>query len=67
MKTEAHLPSVNVQQLADNIIASGKISRADQQKLMSALLARNTISKSDMTLINRIFDLLRVGRLRVVD
>jgi hypothetical protein len=67
MKTEAHLPSVNVQQLADNIIASGKISRVDQQKLMSALLSRNTISKSDMALINRIFDLLRVGRLRVVD
>jgi hypothetical protein len=67
MKTEAHLPLPNIRQLADDIISCGKISRADQQRFMSALLSLNTISKDDLTQINRVFDLLRNGRLRVVD
>lgn len=67
MKTEAHLPLSEAQPVIDRIIAAGKISRSDQQRFMSAMLSQNTLGKSEQAQINRIFDLLRAGRLRVVD
>lgn len=72
MTTDTHLLPSNsqpssVEQMVEKIIACGKISRNDQHQFMAVLLSRNTISKTEQTLINRVFDLLRSGRLRVVD
>jgi hypothetical protein len=45
----------------------GKIPRADQQRFMSAMLSRETLSGEDQKKINRVFDALQKGLLRVVD
>lgn len=67
MTQQAHFPQPNIEQMVKQIIACGRISRADQQQFMSVLLAQKTISQTDQDLINHIFERLRAGRLRVVD
>jgi hypothetical protein len=58
---------LNIEQMVNKITASGRISRADQHQFMRALLAKNTISSAEEAMVNRVFELLRAGRLRVVD
>lgn len=67
MQAEQNLLNSDIQLLVEKITTSGRISRADQHKFMSALLAKNSLSRTEQHQINRIFDLLRAGRLRVVD
>ncbi|MCL6435556.1 MAG: hypothetical protein K6T90_15350 [Leptolyngbyaceae cyanobacterium HOT.MB2.61] len=67
MTKQAHLPRPNIEEIVNKITACGKISRADQQQFMSALLSQTSISQTEHELINRVFELLRAGRLRVVD
>jgi hypothetical protein len=57
----------NIEQMVQKITSSGRISRADQQQFMSALLSKKTLDSAEELLINRVFELLRAGRLRVVD
>ncbi|MBW4521697.1 MAG: hypothetical protein KME16_18610 [Scytolyngbya sp. HA4215-MV1] len=67
MKTDAYLSHSELQIIIENILACGKINRADQQRFMSILLSQSSIGKAEQSQLNRIFDLLRAGRLRVVD
>ncbi|WP_421655609.1 hypothetical protein [Leptothermofonsia sp. ETS-13] len=67
MKKQAHLPRPNIEEMVNKIVACGKISRADQHQFMSALLSQTSINQAEHELINRVFELLRAGRLRVVD
>jgi hypothetical protein len=57
----------NIEQMVQKITSSGRISRADQQQFMSALLSQKSLGSAEQVLINRVFELLRAGRLRVVD
>lgn len=59
--------SHSIEQMVNKITASGRISRADQKQFMATLLAKSTINSTEEALINRVFELLRAGRLRVVD
>ncbi|MBK4729705.1 hypothetical protein JJD41_07460 [Oxynema sp. CENA135] len=56
-----------VEQIVDRICRHRKISRYDQQLLMSALLSKDAISENERSQINRVFDNLQRGCLRVVD
>ncbi|MBD2101523.1 hypothetical protein [Leptolyngbya sp. FACHB-261] len=56
-----------LERLIEQILASGKISRADQHKLMSNLLNKLMLSETEQQKVNRIFERLRAGRLKVVD
>ncbi|MDX2244364.1 MAG: hypothetical protein NW224_27130 [Leptolyngbyaceae cyanobacterium bins.302] len=56
-----------LEQMVSKITESGKISRADQQQFMATLLSQNKISAAEQALVNRVFELLRAGRLRVVE
>ncbi len=67
MRTESNLLSTTVEQLTEAIVTSGRISRSDQQRFMSALLSQNSLGKIERIHINRVFDLIRAGRIRVVD
>jgi len=69
-KTGDHTPNphrTEFQQLFRAIIESGKITRADQQRFMVALMNHKTITSMERDLANQVFELLRAGRLRVVD
>lgn len=67
MKKAVNSAHFSIEQMVHKITSSGKISRADQKQFMSALLSQKTISAAEEAMINRVFELLRAGRLRVVD
>ncbi|MFM7470983.1 MAG: hypothetical protein ACKO5P_05670 [Nodosilinea sp.] len=50
----------------EELFASRQLTRHDQQELM-ALLSQRDLSAKDAMLINRVYDALSQGRLRVVD
>jgi hypothetical protein len=58
---------IAVEQVFERILTSRRISRADQQLLMSALLAKDSLDREEESLIDEIFDGLKRGLLRVVD
>ncbi|NER37280.1 MAG: hypothetical protein F6J93_25490 [Oscillatoria sp. SIO1A7] len=56
-----------LEQIISQIFIRKQISRLDQQVLMSALLARNSISDQDQSQLNRVFDGIQRGLIRVVE
>lgn len=68
MKTNLASPStVNLEQIIERIFHSRQISRADQESFMRLLLSKDALSFADQRQIDRVFEGLRQGRLRVVD
>lgn len=61
------LPSMNLQDVVAHVFASRTITRADQHCFMSMAYATSQISREEKVLVDRVFDALRQGRLRVVD
>jgi hypothetical protein len=64
---QGHLVNMAIQELVDRILASRSISRTDQNRFMSALLAKNSLSEEDQQQITRVFDGLQMGLIRLVD
>jgi len=56
-----------VYQLAHQAIQQGCLSRRDHAALVSAMLADATLEPLDRSQINRLFDYVRLGRVRLVD
>jgi len=71
MRVEASLLEASVEQSVEQIVeqmlAARRISRADQEKFMSVLLSKRVLTPAEQTQVNRVFDGLRTGRLKVVD
>ncbi len=67
MKQTSTSTTTTIEQMVHKITSSGRITRVDQQQFMTMLLSRNTLNSTEEALINRVFELLRAGRLRVVD
>lgn len=65
---QAKIPAnTTLEQMVQKITSSGRINRVDQQQFMATLLSLNTLNSTEEALIKRVFELLRAGRLRVVD
>ena len=60
-------PNVTLHQLVDQILAAGEMSRQDHLQLTSILLAEQKLLDSDRNKINRIFDHISTGRLKLID
>jgi hypothetical protein len=56
----------NIEQTIDRIFAARRLTRQDQQMLMTMFSSRS-LTPSDAALINRVYEALSQGRLRVVD
>ena len=56
----------SLEQAIEKIFATRRITRRDQHMLMS-LFSQKDINPSDSDLINRVYEALSQGRLRVVD
>jgi transcriptional regulator CtsR len=67
IQAQEHLHPDTLDRIVERIFSSHKITRADQQRFMSAMLSRETLSGEDQKKINRVFDALQKGLLRVVD
>jgi len=67
MITQTRLTKTCVETIVERIFSVRQITRTDQQLLMSTLLTKNVLSGTDELLINRVFDALQKGLIRVVD
>lgn len=56
-----------IKQITDQIIASGQMTRAQHLHLASTLLAEKKVTDEDRSQINRIFDYVQTGRLKLID
>lgn len=59
--------NLTIGQLVDSITASGKISRQEHLRLTSAILSDYQITEEERRQINRTFDYVHTGRLKLVD
>ena len=56
-----------LEKLLNHIFAIGKISRYDQQLLMTTLLSKDGFNEQERLQISRVFDAWQRGLLKVVD
>ena len=63
----ALVSQVKFEELVSQIVQSRKITRKDQHRLMSSLLSQNSLGEKDRILIDKVFDGVRKGFLKVVD
>jgi hypothetical protein len=56
-----------VKPVVDRILRSGKLSPQDHDLLTSVVLNRNDISEAERRQINRIFDHIQTGQLKLTD
>ncbi|NJN57255.1 MAG: hypothetical protein HC879_07000 [Leptolyngbyaceae cyanobacterium SL_5_9] len=67
MRVEANVLEASVEQIVEQMLAARRISRADQERFMSVLLSKRVLTPTEQAQVNRVFDGLRTGRLKVVD
>lgn len=60
-------PSLVIQPLVARIIASGHMSRKEHVQLTSAILSDQNMTNEDRQQINRVFDYIQIGRLKLID
>ncbi|MEQ9551747.1 hypothetical protein [Coleofasciculus sp. G2-EDA-02] len=60
-------PKFPVRQIANRIIDMRQISRIDQQLFMSALLSKQSLSREEQNLVEKIYEGLNRGWIRVVE
>ncbi len=65
--TIAQKADLTIKPLIEEIIASGKMSRQQHLQLASAVLADHHITEEERRQINRVFDYVQTGRLKLVD
>lgn len=67
MRAVSGKPDPTIKQLVDRIIASGQMTRQEHLNLTSTLLSEQRIGEQERIQINRIFDHVQTGRLKLVD
>lgn len=65
--TTQEYPNSTVTQMIDRILASGQLNRREYVRLMSEILSCQQISELERHQINRIFDYVQTGRLKLID
>ena len=59
--------NLNIAVLIEQIIANGKMNREEHLQLTSTILADDKITTEERCQINRVFDYIQTGRLKLVD
>ncbi|HBQ97107.1 MULTISPECIES: hypothetical protein [unclassified Roseofilum] len=67
MPAEAIFSEFMIEQVLAQIFARGRISRLDQQLLIRTLQSESVLTTEQRTVIQRIFEALQNGWLKVVD
>jgi hypothetical protein len=60
-------PESNIEKIVERIFITHRITRADQRIFMATLLSKDSLTPKEQMLIDRVFEALRQGLLRVVD
>ncbi|MBW4572294.1 MAG: hypothetical protein KME31_31185 [Tolypothrix carrinoi HA7290-LM1] len=58
---------LTVKKIVDRILRSGKMSRQDHILLTSTVLAEGNVSEVNRRQINRVFDCIQTGQLKLID
>ncbi|MBW4562080.1 MAG: hypothetical protein KME32_13175 [Mojavia pulchra JT2-VF2] len=58
---------IAVKQIVDRILISGRMSRQDHTLLTSTILSNGDISDGERRQINRIFDHIQTGQIKLVN
>lgn len=67
MSEQGALPNLSLEAIVEKIFSSRQINRLHQKLLMSVQLSNNLISDAEKKLLDRVFDGLERGFLKVVD
>ncbi|MDZ8054168.1 MAG: hypothetical protein RMX68_017220 [Aulosira sp. ZfuVER01] len=67
MLTTANSTQLQLETVLEHIFAIRRITRHDQQLLMSALLSKEDLNEQERLQISRVFDALQRGLIKVVD
>nr|WP_017721369.1 hypothetical protein [Oscillatoria sp. PCC 10802] len=67
MQYQGHPTKPTLEQVVERIFSTHRITRGDQQLFMKTLLSKDALSNQEQEHIDRVFDGLRRGLLRVVD
>ncbi|MDF0555113.1 hypothetical protein [Kamptonema sp. UHCC 0994] len=67
MQSQENLNSASVEEVVKRIFINRKITRADQRRFMAAMMSKDALTVEEHEQIDRVFDGLRRGVLRVVD
>lgn len=59
--------SLPISQIIDRVLAATQVSRGDHLQLTSAILSDVKITDEERRQINRIFDAIQAGGLKIVD
>ncbi len=59
--------SLNIHQLIARILESNEIGRREQLQLTSAMLKDKHLTEEDRRQINRIFDHIQSGRIKIIE
>ncbi len=57
----------NIQQLIDQVINSSKLTRQEYMLLTIAMLSDQRLSETDRHQINRVFDYIQAGQIKIID
>lgn len=58
---------VPLKQIVSRILASGRITRADEKIFFKALVTETALSSEEMDLIHRVLDRMQMGLIKVTD
>ncbi len=67
MRSIQSKPNSAIHQMVDHIISAGIMTRQEHLNLTSILLAEQRLTDADRNKINRVFDYIQTGRLKLVD
>ena len=67
MPAQIPTPESHINQIVTRIFSTHRITRSDQKLFMATLLSQDCLSAEEQRQIDRVFDGLRQGLLRVVD
>lgn len=57
----------SIESIVDRVMAAKEISRQEHLQLTSALLSGNQITDEERRLVNRVFDNVRLGKVKLVE
>jgi len=58
---------ITIQQLIDQVLNSGKLTRQEYMSLTIAMLSDQRLSETDRHQINRVFDYIQAAQIKIVD
>lgn len=65
--TPQHQLNLNIQLLVEKILSEGKLSRQEYLQMTRAILSDYNVTEEESRQINRIFDDVQTGSLKLVD